>query len=452
MINRILKKITPSEEEKLEMGKASQKLVERVKGELDAMGLNVDVKIFGSVSRDTWLSYEKDIDVFVRFPTEFSKSELEDAVTTVGKNILKGLEKRFAEHPYVAGEFDGHSVEIVPCYKVDDVRKRISAVDRTPFHDEFVKAHIKGKQSDVRILKQFLRGIGCYGAEAKVEGFSGYLAELLVIFYGSFEKTLKAASNWKRLEAIDIKGEGNPSQFPGSNLIFIDPTDSSRNVASALSLQNFHLFIIAAKQYLKSPKESFFFPGPRVGSFGELRKKLRLRGTHLVSISFQTPRVIEDILYSQLKKAMGFIERKLSETDFAVVNSGYFVAEKTTLVFELESLNLPTSKMSLGPLVNSDNEADFLKKHKGSGRALTAPFIRGDRWSVFLKREHSDAIEFITFFLTKEDLKRWGVPSHIASAIQKGFDLQCDEEAIFDDLEFFANLFDPLFPWEAGDV
>jgi tRNA nucleotidyltransferase (CCA-adding enzyme) len=452
MIKNVLKKITPTEEEKKEMEEASRKLLERVKGELDAMNLDVDVKIFGSISRDTWLAYEKDVDVFVSFPKDFSKRELEDTVTTIGKKILKGLEKRFAEHPYVTGEYYGHSVEIVPCYRVEDARERISAVDRTPFHDEFVKANLMGRQGDVRLFKQFLKGIGCYGAEAKVEGFSGYLSELMVIVFGSFEETLKAASNWKHHEVVDIKGEGDPSRFPDSNLIFIDPTDSNRNVASALSLQNLSLFITAAKQYLKSPKESFFFPRPRVGSMGELQKKLKARGTHLVSISFQTPIIIDDILYSQLKKAMGFMARKLSDSDFTVVNSGYFVSEATTMVFELESLKLPVSKISLGPNVNSDNEADFLKKHKRSSRALTNPFIRGDRWAVFLKRKHPNASEFLTFFLTKKDLKGRGVPSHIASAIQKGFDLHCDGEAIFGNLEFFANLFDPLFPWEVGDV
>jgi tRNA nucleotidyltransferase (CCA-adding enzyme) len=452
MIKKVLKKITPTEKDKMEMEVTSRTLLEQVKSELYAMNLDLDVKIFGSVSRDTWLSYEKDVDVFVRFSRDFSKRELEDAVTTVGKKILKGLEKRFAEHPYVTGEFDGHSVEIVPCYQVEDARERISAVDRTPFHDEFVKANLKGRQGDVRLLKQFLKGIGCYGAEAKVEGFSGYLCELLVIFFGSFEETLKAASKWKRNETIDIKGESDSSKFSNSNLIFIDPTDSSRNVASALSQANLSLFITGAKQYLKSPKESFFFSRPRVVSMGELQKKLKQRGTHLISISFETPEVIEDILYSQLKKAMGFLVRKLTDSDFTVVNSGYNVSETTTLVFELESLELPASKLSFGPLVNSDNEANFMEKHKGSERALTSPFIRGDRWAVFLKREHPNAREFLTFFLRKRDLKRWGVPSHIAAAVQKDFDLCCDEEAIFGDLEFFANLFDPLFPWEAGDV
>jgi tRNA nucleotidyltransferase (CCA-adding enzyme) len=37
-----------------------------------------------------------------------------------------------------------------------------------------------------------MKGTGVYGAEAKVEGFSGYLTELLVINYGSFPKALEA--------------------------------------------------------------------------------------------------------------------------------------------------------------------------------------------------------------------------------------------------------------------
>lgn len=452
MINRILKQITPTEEEKKEIKNASNKLLKQINSELDAMNLDLDVKIFGSVSRDTWLAHEKDVDVFVMFPADFSKRELEDTVTTVGKRILKGLEKRFAEHPYVKGEYDGHSVEIVPCYQVRNTKERISAVDRTPFHDEFVKANLKGRQGDVRLLKQFLKGIRCYGAEAKVEGFSGYLCELLVIHFGSFEHVLKAASGWRPHQVTIIKDAVDLFQFPGAKLIFIDPTDSNRNVASALSLEKLSLFIIAAKEYLKSPKESFFFPRPRVVSIGDLQKKFKARGTHLVSISFQTPTVIDDILYSQLKKAMGFFVRMLTDSDFTVVNSGYFVSKATTMVFELESLELTKPLLHLGPPVNSDNEADFLKKHKGSDMAISTPFIEGDRWAVFLKRKHQNAIDFLTSFLGKKDLKGRGVPSHIASAVQNGFDLRSEEAAIFGDLAFFANLFDPLFPWEAGNV
>jgi tRNA nucleotidyltransferase (CCA-adding enzyme) len=142
-------------------------LLELARKLFESLGYEVSVDIYGSVSRDTWLAHEKDIDIFVSFPGSYTKNELEKAVTLVGVKILKKTEKRFAEHPYIRGDFKGYHVEIIPCYLVENGSKHISAVDRTPFHDSFVKKNLGNRQSEVRLLKQFMKGIGCYGAEIK---------------------------------------------------------------------------------------------------------------------------------------------------------------------------------------------------------------------------------------------------------------------------------------------
>ncbi|MFQ5800631.1 MAG: CCA tRNA nucleotidyltransferase, partial [Candidatus Hydrothermarchaeales archaeon] len=437
MIVEVLRKITPNGVEKKAIEKTGKKLIKLLERELKKTIKDVSVDIFGSVSRDTWLAHEKDIDVFVKFPPSYTKKQLEDVVTSVGKRILKNVEKRFAEHPYVRGEYNGYSVEIIPCYTVEDAAKRLSAVDRTPFHDKFVRSNLRGRQDEVRLLKQFLKGIGCYGAEAKVEGFSGYLCELLVIHYGSFEEVLKAAVKWQAPVVIDMKRHQNVAQGFFSPLIFIDPTDRERNVASALSQHNLSLFVYAAKEFLKSPKESFFFPSSRAVTKEKVLELFRLRNMRLLSITFQSPDVIEDILYPQLRKTVRFLERLLTDAGFSVVNSGFFIGQKITVAFELPAIELPDAMLHAGPPVNSKNEDEFLSKHRGSERALTSPFIRGDRWMVFLKREHKAAGEFIESFLSKKDLKKKGIPSYIAEELEKRFSVKIDEEGIKDGLGFF---------------
>ncbi len=452
MIDKVLKRITPTDAQKQEMKAVCKALIELVSSEMSSLGFDAQVAVYGSVSRDTWLVYEKDIDLFVRFPAKYSKEELETAVTCVGKKILSCLEKRFAEHPYVTGMFSGHPVEIVPCYQVEDAKDRISAVDRTPFHDRFVRDNLGGRHGDVRLLKQFLRGIGCYGAEARVEGFSGYLSELLVIRYGSFEAVLKAASEWSRPTFIDLIGRGAAEQFSGEPLIVIDPTDSNRNVASALSQQNFSLFTFAAKQFLISPKKSFFFPLKRVNSKDALAGLLRRRGTEIIQVSFQTPSVIDDILYSQLKKAERYFTGGLENAGFKVLNSGYSAAEKTLIAFELEHKTLSNTRLHPGPYVNSENESVFIEKHKASEKALSRPFIEGGRWAVFLKRETPDAADFFKQLLSSKGLKKKGVPSYIAAAIEAGFEIAESEAAVGTDPEFYTQFLDPRFPWEDSDV
>ena len=64
-------------------------------------------------------------------------------------------------------------------------------------------------KGEVRILKKFFHHIGVYGAEIAKEGFSGYVSEVLISYFGSFEKTIKkiselkkGRSNWKNYEKI----------------------------------------------------------------------------------------------------------------------------------------------------------------------------------------------------------------------------------------------------------
>ena len=96
-------------------------------------------------------------------------------------------------------------VNIVPCYKV----KRgewVSATDRTPFHTDYVKPLLDEQMAEeVRLLKRFMKGVGVYGAEIKIGGFSGYLCELLVLNYGSFTEVLRSAANWKERTIIDYE-------------------------------------------------------------------------------------------------------------------------------------------------------------------------------------------------------------------------------------------------------
>ncbi|RMF90079.1 MAG: CCA tRNA nucleotidyltransferase [Methanobacteriota archaeon] len=450
MLEDVLKRIRPTEEEKSAMAEVCARLLEKVAGRLMEVDGDLTAEVLGSVSRDTWLAREKDIDLFVKFPTTYSKRELEETVTALGKELLEKVEKRFAEHPYIRGRFEGYDVEIIPCYEVKAATERVSAVDRTPFHDRFVRENLGGRADEVRLLKQFLKGIGCYGAEARTEGFSGYLCELLIIRYGSFEETLRAASKWRPPVSIGLKGakpcwEGQTQPAPMS---FPDPTDSQRNVASALSMDRLSLFIYAAKEFLREPRQTFFFPNRRKADARRVVERLRERGTWLVALSFTAPDVIEDILYTQLRKTVRTLERLLSERDFTVIQSGFHAGERITVAFELESPALPAARLHQGPPVNSPREEDFLRKHRGSEKALGRPFIRGDRWAVFLKREQRAAEGLIRDFLSQRGLRRKGIPSYMAGEIEKGFSILTAEEAVKENPGLYAELFDPLFPWE----
>ena len=52
-------------------------------------------------------------------------------------------------------------------------------------------------KGEVRMLKKFFLQIGVYGAEIAKEGFSGYVSEVLISYFGSFEKTIKKSQPLK---------------------------------------------------------------------------------------------------------------------------------------------------------------------------------------------------------------------------------------------------------------
>ena len=167
-------------------------------------------------------------------------------------------EEKYAEHPYVHAIIEGFDVDLVPCYLLENTSCLKSAVDRTPFHSRYILERIKGMEDQVLLLKQFMKGVGVYGSELKVGGFSGYLSELLVLHYGSFMGTLEGTSRWRPGEIIDLEGGGALSH--DEPMVVVDPVDPRRNVAAALTLDKMLQFAASARCFRKGPSLDFFLP------------------------------------------------------------------------------------------------------------------------------------------------------------------------------------------------
>src|SRR5438552_10243422 len=193
---RVLARIRPSPDEEARLEKVDRELVGRLRPTRKTNGWEAKPFLAGSVAKGTHLT-GTEIDVFVAFPPDLPRADLEERGLALGKMLERGTHL-YAEHPYTRGWYRGFEVEIVPCYRITDATQRMSAVDRTPLHVDYVLGHVKeGQQNDVRLLKAWAEGIGVYGAEAKVLGFSGYLCELLVLKYGSFRGVLENSLSWR---------------------------------------------------------------------------------------------------------------------------------------------------------------------------------------------------------------------------------------------------------------
>ena len=387
----VLGKIRPTASENRETKKAVDELFGMVREAAKEVDAHIELKLVGSVAKDTHMK-DPDLDVFMLFPESSTIEELREKGLEIGRRVLNG-EEHYAQHPYVRGRHKGFVVDLVPCFLVRDPARKMSAVDRTPFHTEFVRANLATRQRDeVRLLKRFMKGIGCYGAEAKIQGFSGYLCELMTIRFGDFNGVLEAASGWRRGEALELPGHSG-SEF-SEPLTFVDPVDSGRNVASAVSMDSLRRFIAASRAYLKQPDMRFFYPkAVRSWSADRISKAAGERLDNMVAVSFPVPDLIDDVLYPQLRKSISSMTALLRRNDFVVAKTTLDVRRDASIIVELQSVELPESRVHRGPPSGSQNAHEFLAKWGDAG--LSPPYEEEGRWYVVVERKHRRADDLL---------------------------------------------------------
>ncbi len=422
----VLSRIKPKDAEKARLKALAECLIHRINAIGEVEGLKIKAILVGSSARGTWLSVEMDIDIFIMFPPDVERIYLEEKGLYIARKIAQDAdrwEERYAEHPYIHAIFDGFEVDLVPAFSVKSAGEIKSAVDRTPFHNSYVASRLGGHEDEVLLLKQFLKGSSIYGSELKTHGFSGYLVELLVIHYGSFIKVLEAACSWRPGMVIDIEKHGSIAHK--DPLVVVDPTDPMRNVAAALSLDNFCIFIDKACDYLEKPSGAYFseqVQDPLDDS--NFRKIMDARGTSLIAIEFEAPDVVEDVLFPQLHKLVESVGEMLERYDFRVYNTGVFAREKAIALFELEYAELPQVRKHTGPQVwQREHALAFKSKYKSN--TFSNMYIKNGRYTVEIQRKYMEAKGLIESELTK-----CGLGKHVALSIKKEYHVLEDDEIL----------------------
>ena len=456
ILKKVLKQIKPTPADHRRLQKVVETLLERVKKASTELKVQAKPMLVGSAARNTSLRTERDIDIFILFPEGLSRAELERQGLAIARAVAgsKGKEA-YAEHPYVKMDFEGFDVDLVPCYDIPKPSEIRSAVDRSPHHQHYVIKHLTPKLAEeVLLAKQFMSGVGCYGAELKVHGFSGYLCELLVLYHGSFKSLVESACGWKSGMVIDPERVyPDPSEarrlFEGQPLIVVDPVDASRNVGAAVSMQNFATFVRACQDFVKKPEIRFFFPKPvRRLSTQQIRAILKRRGTALFCTVFTPPDVVPDVLYPQLRKAERTLAGQLGRAGFGVVRSDVWSDSRAFILLELAAAELPLTKSHIGPPISIE-VGDFIKTHLKSMRKFAGPFVDAEGRIVFeLKRERPSAREVLELALKEHAT----LGRHVGEAIAKGHRIYegeeilklCRDEEI---REFVSEYLTRCLPW-----
>ena len=395
VLERVRERVTPDAAERTALAEAVEEITDRAERAVADLPVEADVLHLGSTARDTWLAGDRDIDVFVRFPTDLDREDLETLGLEVGHAVLPDGTEEYAEHPYVVGTVDGFQVDLVPCYAVADPQAIRSAVDRTPFHNDYLAARLDADNvGDIRVAKQFLTGVGAYGSNLRTRGFSGFLVELLVLEHGTVRALLEAAADWHPPVRFDPAGHSETTfEDP---LVVVDPTDPERNVAAVCSESNVARLQHYARDLLADPDVSTFeSTRPDPLDVEALSAIIERRTITPVALRFEAPDVVEDQLYPQLEKSIEGVTGALDRQGFDVLRAAAWADEMAVCYADLAVAERPSVERHEGPPVHVRKHAEVFVETYAGDETVAGPFVDGNRYVVERPREYTTAAAFL---------------------------------------------------------
>ena len=395
LISKVLPLCEPTHSQERRIAKVAQEAKTYVDSYVAQLDDVVDVVFGGSFAKGTWLPGHADIDIFVKIKPSVGIEKFEEMGREIGSEALKsyGPKLRYSDHPYVEVFVKKVRVNVVPCYDVEQGKWQ-SAADRSPFHTRYISSNLDDeRRRQARLLKKFLKSVGIYGAEISTEGFSGYVSEVLVLKYSSFENLLRAAADWQERQIIAVSDyDSDFVRVSNSPVIIIDPVDSRRNLGTAISPESVAKFMLAARKFLEKPSLDFFKEGKY------RRGTIKLLPNVLV-VEFSHEKKSPDIIWGQLKRSLSAIAKQLELAHFEVLRSSCVTDEKSSaaLAFLLESITLPPYTKRKGPEVfRRKDTASFLSNRK---KPLASWVDREMRIAMVIERRATDARKFIKSLL-----------------------------------------------------
>jgi len=409
VISKIGKSVMPSkniEKSKKQIADEAFTLVEnQIRNYPEIVGLEFG----GSYAKNTWLSKEADIDIFIKFKKSIPDEKFTEISKKIGFESMKKYNPyvRYSEHPYVEARIKKTKINVVPCYDVN-LGEWKSSADRSPFHTKYMQNALTPKmRNEVRILKTFLKLTKIYGAEIAKQGFSGYVSEVLILNFGSFENIIKSIAKIQQNQII-----GKTSKVFETSIIIIDPVDSNRNLAAAISDENIGKFILACRSFQNNPTLQFFKPKKLKSSKNNLENVLVVK----FNFKMRSP----DIIWGQIKRATTSLTTQLELGGFNVLRNKSYSDEQSEayLLFLLESTKIPKNYSKNGPeFFREDDCNGFISKNISKTELM---WINDDKKIVSLeKRKYNDVVKFMTELL-KNNLQT-GIPKGLQGDFKKGF-------------------------------
>lgn len=408
-LKQAAKLVTPSEKLQKKKEAIVEQVIKLIQKEVIQHPQIIGIEIVGSFAKGTWLPDKADIDIFIKMQTSVSEKEFSELGKKIGFAALKDFKPyvRYAQHPFVEAQVKDTRINLVPCYDVQEGNWK-SAADRSPYHTRFMVNALSAQlKNEVRILKLFLKANDIYGAEIAMQGFSGYVAEVLILNFGSFENVIRAFSEIKQGQVI-----GKATKEFDTSIVIMDPIDSNRNLGAAISTENVAKFILVSRAFLKKPSISFFKP-----------KKKRTKPKHMqknvLTLSFRYKQRSPDIIWGQLKRAATSIATQIEEGGFSVLRRSVIISENNyaTLLFLLLETRLEQNYVRVGPDVHvPDHVEKFIASNK---KKSVMVWVNEDGKICSLQRRSQIDVTIFLKDLIRKNLERAGIPAGLTNDIKK---------------------------------
>jgi tRNA nucleotidyltransferase (CCA-adding enzyme) len=348
--------------------------------------INANPVLGGSSAKGTILKGDFDCDIFVKFNYSYKKDDISKSLENIMKSMKNKFVKVHGSRDYFQFENKGITYEIIPVLDIKNPSDALNVTDMSPLHVGWIKKKINKNPKiidEIIITKKFCKSQRLYGAESYIGGFSGHVIDILVVYYGSFQKLLENAINWQKYKIIDVENYNSSNDLNKSKispLIIIDPVDESRNAAAALSIEKFNNFRKVAKLFIDNPSLKFF--NKKEINIDQLKKKAN-KNT-LITINLEALEGKIDVVGGKLLKTYKYILNRLNFFDFIIIDSGWDwnKFDPAIMWFIIDSKKLSKEKERIGPQEQDHFSVEAFKlKHKKC-------YIKDKRVCSMIKRKY----------------------------------------------------------------
>ena len=391
ILGEVLVEIKPSKEDENKILKEINDLIKKINSGLK----DGKAVLGGSGAKGSWLK-TFDADIFVLFDYKKFKDnylEISDILEKHLKKKFKKIERIHGSRDYFQIKIKNTTIEIIPLLNIKNEKEAKNITDISQLHSKWVNKNSKNTD-EIRLTKQFCKANNVYGAESYIQGFSGYICEILTIYYGSFMKLVKNVAKWKDKVVLDpenyfkgknIERELNKSKLV-SPLILIDPVQKSRNAAAALSYEKFDMFRVACKKFLKQPGINYF--KIKTLNVDEFRNKNKV----VIEINVNPKKSGKrDVIGGKILKAFEFLIKESMLYGFKIIKYDWSWDEKNVakFIFVVDDKKIPKEVTLIGPPLKLKNHVEkFKKAHKKT-------FVRGSKIMAIEKRKFETFEKYI---------------------------------------------------------